>query len=308
MMETKSLFIAVLLVLLLILSVCFVKNIKLKSKVSAVKEVLDELSTHPDLFSDSEIFSKINDEDLIQSFEKLAVEVSKDRETHRRFVSDVNHELRNPIAVISGHVRLLQRWGKDDPQVLEEGLEAIAHEAKRMSIMVAETLDTIRLQGTFEGHKDDTCELESTIQTVMGNFRLLKDDFDFQYQSSVTSPVIGKVYKTHFEQALVILLDNAVKYSDETKSVKVSLSQVENDVCISVSNRGHLLSEAQIEHLFERFYRTETSLKNQNTQAGAGIGLSILKQIADAYQLGIQVSSQKESGTTFSLRVPQSHA
>ena len=219
-------------------------------------------------------------------------------------LSDVSHELRTPIAVIKGHMDLLQRWGKNDPEILEESLEAASHEANRMTIMINDMLDSIRVKGSFENHRNDTCDLNSSIRTVIGNFRVLHEDYQFYLNDFESSERPAQIYSQHFEQAITILIDNAVKYSPVDKEIQVTIKALENEMLVQVQDNGEGISKEDIEHIFERFYRSDKARNRTTTQSGVGIGLSILYQIVEAYRCRIEVSSELGVGTRFDLYIP----
>jgi len=212
--------------------------------------------------------------------------------------------LRTPIAVIKGHLGLLQRWGKDDPEVLCESLDAAYHEADRMSIMVNDMLDMIRVQGSFDLHKGEVTDLKQSIDVVLGNFRILYPDFRFSLVSTVEDCIYAEIYKHHFEQAILILIDNGVKYSSGSRNIHVTLDVLGDNAIVKVRDEGEGISQDDLNHIFERFYRTDKSRNRVSTQGGLGIGLAILKQIVDAYELKVSVSSVVDEGTEFTLIIP----
>ena len=138
-----------------------------------------DLSLRSDIKSGDEI------ERLSMSFDNMLEQIEGYARRQTRFVSDVSHELRTPIAVIKGHLGLLQRWGKDDPEILCESLDAAYHEADRMSIMVNDMLDMVRVQGSFDLHKGEITDLKQSIDLVLGNFRILYPDFRFSLTSKI---------------------------------------------------------------------------------------------------------------------------
>lgn len=268
-------------------------------------DVMRTISKNPDnLMLRSGISSGDEIEELSVIFDKMLDKIETHTRLQSRFISDVSHELRTPVAIIKGHIGLLQRWGKDDSAILDESLTAAAHEVDRMAIMINDMLDMIRVQGSFEGHQNDTTVLESSIETVVGNFRVLREDFDFTWYSE-NQRTLAKIYKNHFEQALMILIDNAVKYSRKEKKIVIELAvNASNEAVVKVKDRGEGISEEDIKHIFERFYRTDRSRNRTSTQAGLGIGLSILKQIVDGYHLHMEVESELNKGSVFILRIP----
>lgn len=103
----------------------------------------------------------------------------------------------------------------------------------------------------------------------------------------------------------MILIDNAVKYSRKEKKIVIELAvNASNEAVVKVKDRGEGISEEDIKHIFERFYRTDRSRNRTSTQAGLGIGLSILKQIVDGYHLHMEVESELNKGSVFILRIP----
>lgn len=268
-------------------------------------EVMRNISENPNnLNLRSDISSGDEIEELSVIFDNMLDKLETHTKLQSRFISDVSHELRTPVAIIKGHIGLLQRWGKDDSDILEESLTATAHEADRMAIMINDMLDMVRVQGSFEGHQNDMTVLEDSIETVVGNFRVLREDFIFTWQSE-NPKTIARIYKNHFEQALMILIDNAVKYSRKEKKIAINLSVTgKQEAIVRVQDKGEGISKEDIEHIFERFYRTDKSRNRTSTQAGLGIGLSILKQIVDGYHLQMKVESELNEGSVFILHIP----
>ncbi|MBM7635456.1 HAMP domain-containing sensor histidine kinase [Streptococcus saliviloxodontae] len=245
-------------------------------------------------------------EELSLIFNDMLDKLERQSKLQNQFVSDVSHELRTPIAVIKGHLDLLQRWGKNDPEILDESLEASSYEANRMNIMISEMLDMIRIQGSFESHQHETSDIRESVQKVLGNFKVLHGDFAFKFESSANAGYTpAKIYTPHLEQALTIIVDNAVKYSPIRKEITVELQEQEEFYCLSVKDKGEGIAEEDLQHIFERFYRTDKSRNRTSTKSGLGIGLSILQQITQAYGCRLDVTSKVEQGSNFTLTIPK---
>lgn len=267
---------------------------------------IDKLSENPsDLALRSDIKSGDDIERLSTTFDNMLEQIEGYARRQTRFVSDVSHELRTPIAVIKGHLGLLQRWGKDDPEILCESLDAAYHEADRISILVNDMLDMVRVQGSFDLHKGEITDLKQSIDLVLGNFRILYPDFRFSLTSTIDDCIYAEIYKHHFEQAILILIDNGVKYSSGSRNIHVTLDVLGENAIVKVRDEGEGISQDDLNHIFERFYRTDKSRNRVSTQGGLGIGLAILKQIVDAYNLKVSVSSVVDEGTEFTLVIPR---
>lgn len=100
------------------------------------------------------------------------------------------------------------------------------------------------------------------------------------------------------------MIDNAVKYSPVNKEIQVTIKALEDEMLVQVQDNGEGISKEDIEHIFERFYRSDKARNRTTTQSGVGIGLSILYQIVEAYRCHIDVSSELGVGTRFDLYIP----
>lgn len=240
---------------------------------------------------------------LLDDAEEVRTVFEEHNSKQIRFISDVSHELRTPVSVIKGYMAMLLRWGKEDEIVLEESLRASLSETSKMEIMINDMLDMIRIKGNLEGHEDDLTIIEESVESVISNFKVLHSDFNFQVVMEEILP-LAKIYNIHFEQLLVILIDNAVKYTLDKKEILVTASLKNQKIELVVKDYGRGIHEDDVKHIFDRFYRTNESRNRQESSAGVGIGLSILKQIVEAYQIDISVKSVLGQGTEFILLIP----
>ena len=250
------------------------------------------------------IIPKKNDEFAVvsQQFNELLDKISFYISQQKHFVEDVSHELRTPVAIVEGHLKLLNRWGKDDPEVLEESLEASLAEIKRMKTLVQEMLDLSRAPQVREQYKDATTEVVDTLTQIVANFKVLYPDFTFVLDIDSKADLLSPIYRNHFEQVIIILLDNAVKYSTNRKEIIVSLSTVADQVEIGIQDFGMGLSEEDKKKVFSRFYRVDKARSRE--RGGNGLGLSIAKELIEGYNGSISLTSHLDQGTVFKVKLP----
>ena len=250
------------------------------------------------------IIPKKNDEFAVvsQQFNELLDKISFYISQQKHFVEDVSHELRTPVAIVEGHLKLLNRWGKDDPEVLEESLEASLAEIKRMKTLVQEMLDLSRAPQVRELYKDATAEVVDTLTQIVSNFKVLYPDFTFVFDIDSKADLLSPIYRNHFEQVIIILLDNAVKYSTNRKEIIVSLSTVADQVEIGIQDFGMGLSEEDKKKVFSRFYRVDKARSRE--RGGNGLGLSIAKELIEGYNGSISLTSHLDQGTVFKVKLP----
>jgi len=223
----------------------------------------------------------------------------------KRFVSDVSHELRTPISVISGYANMLKRWGKDDPDILKEGIDNIIEEAETMNELVQTLLFLARHDNEtlkFEPADTDVSDLVAEIvkDTAMANP-------DVNIVSQIDAPLVSCLDGARFKQAVRVFVDNAIKYSrDGDKQIHVSLTKFPEHYEVSVSDNGIGISEEDLQKIFDRFYRADES-RTKNS-GGFGLGLSIAKVIVLAHGGKIKVRSKPGVGSEFTVIMPYAEA
>ena len=248
--------------------------------------------------------SEKNDEFAIVSehFNELLDKISFYIEQQKHFVEDVSHELRTPVAIVEGHLKLLNRWGKDDPEVLEESLQASLVELQRMKTLVQEMLDLSRAAQVKEQYKDATTNVTEVAKQVVHNFRVLYPEFTFTFDDDLKHDLWIPSYLNHLEQVVIILMDNAVKYSLDRKEIILSLSKGEEHVEIAVQDFGMGMTEEDRRKVFSRFYRVDKARSRE--RGGNGLGLSIAKELIESYDGEISVTTLLNHGSIFKITLP----
>ncbi|WP_321387605.1 HAMP domain-containing histidine kinase [uncultured Enterococcus sp.] len=240
--------------------------------------------------------------DLAGIFNEMLDRMRRYIEQQEQFVEDVSHELRTPVAIIEGHLNLLNRWGKEDPEILDESLKASLQEIVRMKSLVQEMLDLSRAEQVDVQYSDRTSNAKEVVYQVFNNFKLLYPDFRMTLDDDLSSEVVLGIYRNHFEQLLIIILDNAVKYSTTRKEVHVSISKTFGEFEIAIQDFGEGISEEEINKIFDRFYRVDKA--RARTKGGNGLGLSIAKKLIESYKGRIDAESVIGQGTIFRIYIP----
>ncbi|MCH5462731.1 HAMP domain-containing histidine kinase [Lactobacillus sp. LC28-10] len=245
-----------------------------------------------------------NDElsDLSELFNDMLDQMQRYIDQQQQFVGDVSHELRTPVAVIQGHIEMLQRWGKDDPEVLNESLSAAMQETKRMQSLVTEMLDLTRAEQIQITMNHETSDIKEVVNQVFNDFKMIHPDFTFILDDDVKKHAYSQIYRNHLEQVLIILLDNAVKYSVKRKEIHLSLSSSGHVAQIAVQDFGEGISEENRERVFNRFYRVDKA--RSRNKGGNGLGLSIAKRLVEAYHGKVSIESALGYGSIFQIELP----
>lgn len=240
--------------------------------------------------------------ELIQISNTMIDQIQLYIEQQGRFVQDASHELRTPVAILEGHLNMLNRWGKDDPEILNESLEAALQEVRRMKTLVQEMLDLTRVDEIELKHIDEKVEVIGAVAQIVSNFQMLYPDFTFTFENKGPETCYVQMQRTHLEQLLVIFLDNAVKYSTSVYNIDVMTKEIDDHIQIKIRDYGEGISEEDLPLIFERFYRVDKARSRE--KGGNGLGLSIAQKLINGYNGRLEVTSQLNKGTTFIIDLP----
>lgn len=241
--------------------------------------------------------------DLTIHINRLLDKIDLYVKNQKQFVEDVSHELRTPVAIVEGHLTMLNRWGKNDPEILDESISASLQEISRMKGLVQEMLDLMRADHAEVDYKDEITEITTTTRQVYNNFVMLYPEFDLYLDADKdVKDVYIRMFRNHFEQVLIILLDNAVKYSTDRKEIHLSVSTTLSDVEIAVQDFGEGMTEEDKTRVFGRFFRVDKA--RSRDKGGNGLGLSIAQQLVHSYKGTIRVESVLGRGSIFYVTFP----
>ena len=228
----------------------------------------------------------------------------------RRFAADAGHELRTPLTSIAGYAKMLEDWGLEDPETAREGVAAIRRESERVRRLVEDLLALARGDegAPLEPRPHD---LGALAEEAAGAARVAaggKVEVGYVPPADRVEAVFDRA---RVGQAAAILLDNAVKYTPEGGRVTATVREEDGRVELEVADTGIGIPEEQLPHVFERFYRADEARarrghRRQGLSAdGAGLGLAIARQIAEAHGGSVEAKSAPGEGSTFVLRLPQ---
>jgi len=250
--------------------------------------------------------TRIQVDDLQEELKNVAVaingmldRINESYAAQARFVSDASHELRTPIAVIQGYANLLDRWGKQDEKALTESISAIKDEAENMKELVEQLLFLARGDSNRISLFEERIELDALIDEVVGEMRMLDNGHEFKVSGDGVTVLADRAL---IKQALRILVDNAIKYTDQDGEITVSAARDEGSARLTVADNGIGISPEILPNVFDRFVRADES--RARATGGAGLGLSIAQWIATRHKGHLEVLSREGIGTRITLVLP----
>jgi signal transduction histidine kinase len=220
------------------------------------------------------------------------------------FVSNVSHELRTPLASIRVMAELLNLGRVNQPDRVREYGAYIESEGRRLTNVINNILDFSRIESGRKIFQFEPCDIKELVNETLDAFavHLKQNGVTLSYgppQNALPKVVLDP---DAIALALTNLLDNAIKYSDDVKEIKVSITQSVRFVAVSVSDRGIGIAADEQEKIFEKFYRIGAGLVHD--VKGSGLGLSLVKHIVMAHHGRITVRSKPGEGSTFTIQLP----
>lgn len=210
-----------------------------------------------------------------------------------RFVNDASHELRTPIAVIQGYTNMLERWGKTDEKILDEGISAIKNEAEHMNYLVEQLLFLARGDSGRTALNKQPVMTNDLMREIYEESLMIDEKHRYRLRDT-GEPAEVSVDPGLMKQAVRILIDNAAKYTPEGEEILLSFGRNEKgSPYLQVQDLGSGINESELPHIFERFFRADEARSSE----GTGLGLSIAKWIVDKHGGHFEVLSRKDLGT-----------
>ncbi|OPX20162.1 MAG: hypothetical protein BZ151_05475 [Desulfobacca sp. 4484_104] len=223
----------------------------------------------------------------------------------RDFVANVSHELRTPITSIKGFVETLQEGALAEPDKAKEFLDIMARQADRLNQIIEDLLSLSRLEQEADQVKFSLIlsPINEVVQAAVQACANRAAAKGITLLTATTKDLQAPINAHLLEQALVNLIDNAVKYSPTGSVVQVETESNQHDIILRVRDQGIGINKEHLPRIFERFYRVDASRSRK--VGGTGLGLAIVKHIAQAHSGRVTVASSPGQGSVFALHIPK---
>ncbi len=222
----------------------------------------------------------------------------------RDFVANVSHELKTPVTSIMGFVETLLEGAISDPQKAKRFLTIIARHSDRLNAIIDDLLSLSSLEEKSERSKIsfERADLKTLLRTAVELSDTKAADKQVKIELICKEPIEARMNSALLEQAVLNLIDNAIKYSEPGSKIKITIRRRDNEIAIAVQDNGCGIEEKHLSRLFERFYVVDKSRSRK--LGGTGLGLAIVKHIAQVHGGSVTVESSPGHGSTFTIHLP----
>jgi signal transduction histidine kinase len=287
-------------VFLTIITIAFLSRV-ITIPLIRMKEATEKLSK-----GDFSVRLQIKGEDELAELGKAIQTLARDLEYLKKerneFLASISHELRTPLTYVKGYADIARRPNMEEEE-RNRYLSIIYEEAEHMQKLVKDLFELAKMdQHSFQIHKEPTnlCSFLKKLHDKMHPaFQAKKMSLVYQCEKNITVHIDQK----RFEQVMMNLLDNALKYSDQGSTVSIDVRTEKNNIVMIVSDEGRGIPEEDLPHIFERFYRVDKS--RSRTSGGTGLGLAIAKEIVEAHGGSIYAASEYGKGTNMIIALPE---
>ncbi|WP_066073768.1 HAMP domain-containing sensor histidine kinase [Neobacillus soli] len=236
-------------------------------------------------------------------FNELMDNLEKSFYQQQQFVEDASHELKTPLSIIHGHLSLINRWGKDNPEILDRSIQLSLNETNRLIHLVSELLTLSRVEeSTRTMNPMEKVKIKEILVDIVENFNTLNNDFEIFSTIDISTDFTINILKSHLEQIMIILLDNAIKYSANEKVIQINVRHTDKLLTIEVKDYGMGITKEELPFVVNRFYRVDKARSRKH--GGNGLGLSIAKRLLDMYQGTIEIDSVYGKWTKVMIAFP----
>jgi signal transduction histidine kinase len=222
----------------------------------------------------------------------------------QQFTADAAHELRTPLMALQATVELMQYYEPTEYVEHKKSLAALDRQTERLIQLAQDLLMLSRLDSPLEQLQLEPCNLNQLVPRIVENLQSLskKAKINLKTRLITSAPLLVKIDPIHLERLLTNLVVNAIQHTPEDGCVTVVLEQMGKHALLRVSDTGLGISPEIQERIFDRFYRANCDRGRQS--GGAGLGLAIVKSIAVNYDGTVEVLSQLQQGSTFTVKLP----
>ena len=239
---------------------------------------------------------------LTESLEKMRKSLKEDQERKSKFIMGISHDLRTPVALIKGYTEAITDGVVNDMDSVKKSLSIIHSKADQLESMINDLINYVKLNNTDWRQTLEYVAVEPVLKEFASSACVTAEVYKRTILTAINinSETKIRMDKNLFNRALENIFSNALRYTSDGDTISITADQSTGSVMVSISDTGTGISEKDLEHIYDIFYRGS----NSRREGSMGIGLSVVKTIIDTHGWKIDVQSKLQEGTTFTITIP----
>jgi signal transduction histidine kinase len=239
---------------------------------------------------------------LAEDIRVMTKQLKEYRDSKRQFISHISHDLRTPITYIKGYSAVMKDAPIIDEKDWRRNLDVIYNEAKRMEHLVSDLFQLTKLEeGRIALHKEEV-DLLHWLESIVATRQLMFDNHSIRCEvKGNMNEVKALIDQQRLGQAVINLLENSIRYTPKGGTIYLNVVDQEHETIIEIRDNGIGISNVDLPHIWERFYRVDKSRSRES--GGSGLGLAIVKEIVEVHGGSVSVESEEGKGTSFYLKI-----
>jgi signal transduction histidine kinase len=243
-------------------------------------------------------------DELSDTLNYLESEVSKTDKYRRDLMANVSHDLKTPLTMIKAYAEMVRDITYDNKEKREDNLNIIIDETDRLNILVGDILELSKLQASSEVLEIEEFDLNKEIKGILKRYDYLKETEKYNIKAIMPKEIMVKGDKKRIDQVIYNLINNAINYTGEDKTVTLKVTENKNDYLIEIIDTGKGIKKEDLPYIWDKYYKNDKN--HSRNVVGTGLGLSIVKNILEQHGFEYGVNSKRGKGSTFYFMVNKS--
>lgn len=252
-------------------------------------------------FENSDI-EEINE--LSNTLNYACVELSKTEELRRELMANVSHDLKTPLTMIKAYAELIRDVTYKNKEKMDGNLNVIIEETDRLNLLVNDILELSSLQANDKLNIEEF-DLNELIKTIIKRYDIWNEVEKYNIKYKEIKNITVKADKKRLEQVIYNLINNAINYTGDDKTVIVKVKNNDDNIRVEIIDTGNGIEEEELKYIWDKYYKVDKT--HRRVQVGTGIGLSIVKNILTTHKFKYGVESKINKGTTFYFEIPKEY-
>ena len=240
-------------------------------------------------------------DELSETLTQAQEEMVKTDELRRDLMANVSHDLKTPLTMIKAYAEMIRDISYKDSEKMNEHLGIIVDETDRLTVLVNDILDLSRMQSNADTLSIEKFDLAEDIKTIVNRYQIIKETEKYIINVEMPDSIMIKADKKKLNQVIYNLINNAINYTGDDKSVTVKISKQKRCYLVEIIDTGKGIKKEDIPYIWNKYYKNDKN--HQRNVVSTGLGLSIVKEILELHNYEYGVKSQLKKGSNFYFKI-----